>query len=55
MLSKSPQFTDHHVGVELTGKRVNHGVGLGVDIPINCFFMEMQELQYGWKELGKIR
>ena len=38
MLSKSPQFTDHHVGVELTGKRVNHGVGLGVDIHINCFF-----------------
>ena len=38
VLSKFPQFTNHHDGVEVTGKRVNHGVGLGVEIPINCFF-----------------
>ena len=41
--------------VEVTGKRFNNGVGLGLEISINCFFMEMQELQHGWKELGKIR
>ena len=55
MLSKFLQFTNHHIGVEVTGKRVNHGVGLGLDIPINSFFMEMQELRHGRKELGKIR
>ena len=33
--------------IEVAGKRFNHGVGLGLEISINCFFMEMQELQHG--------
>ena len=41
--------------VEVTGKRYNYGVGLRLEISINCFFMEMQELQHGWEELGKAR
>ena len=47
VLSKFLQFTNHHIGAEVTGKRVNHGVGLELEIPINCFFTEMQELQHG--------
>ena len=47
MLSKSLQSTNHHIGVKMTRKRVNHGIGLGLEIPINCFFVEMQELHHG--------
>ena len=47
VLSKFLQFTNHHVGVEVTGKKVNRDVGLGLETPINCFFMEMQVLQHG--------
>ena len=36
MLSKFLQFTN--VRVDVTEKRVNHGVGLGLEIPINYFF-----------------
>ena len=42
--SKFPQFTNHHIRVEITGKRVNGGVGLRLKIPVNYSFMEMQEL-----------
>ena len=38
------QLTNYHIRVEVTGKRVNRGVGLGLEIPANYFFMEMQEL-----------
>ena len=37
VLSKFLQFTIHHVGVEVTGKRVNHGVGLELEISIILF------------------
>ena len=47
VLSKFLQFINHHFDAEVTGKRANHGVGLGFEIPINCFFIEMQELQHG--------
>ena len=47
MFSKFLQFTNHPVGLEMTEKTVNHGVGSELEIPINCFFMEMQELQHG--------
>ena len=47
VLSKSLQSTNHHIGVKMTRKRVNHGIGLGLEIPINCFFVEMQELHHG--------
>ena len=38
VLSKFSQFTNHHVGLEVTGKKINHGVVLGLEISINCFF-----------------
>ena len=40
--SKFLHFTNHHIG-----KKVNRGVGLGHEISVNYFFMEMQELQHG--------
>ena len=44
MASKFLQITNYHIRVEVTGKRVNHGVEVGLEIPLNYFFMEMQEL-----------
>ena len=38
MVSKFLQLTNHHARVEVTGKRVNRGVGLGLEIPVNYFF-----------------
>ena len=37
------QFTNYSIHVEVTRKKVNHGVGLGPKIPVKYFFMEMQE------------
>ena len=42
--SKFLQFTNNHIRVNVTGKRVNRGVELELKIPVNYFFMEMQEL-----------
>ena len=44
MASKFLQLTNHHIRVEVTGKTVNHGVELGLKIPVKLFFVEMQEL-----------
>ena len=49
MSSKFLQFTNHYIHVEVTGKRVNCGVGLGLKISVNYLFIEMQKLQHGWK------
>ena len=38
VVSKFLQFTNHHVCVNVTGKRVNCGVGLGLEIVVNYFF-----------------
>ena len=54
MLSKFLQFTNHHNGVEVTGNRVKHGVVLGLEILINCFFMEMQSYNMDEKSLEKL-
>ena len=43
MAFKFLQFTNNHICVEVTGKGVNRGVGLGLEILLNYFFMEMQE------------
>ena len=37
MTSKFLQFTNYHIRVEATGKRVSRGVGLGLEIAINYF------------------
>ena len=42
--SKFLLFTNHHIGVQVTGKRVSHGIGLGLKILVNYFCMETQEL-----------
>ena len=44
MASEFLQFTNYHIRVEAIGKTVNRGVGLGLEIPVNYFFMEIQEL-----------
>ena len=43
MASKFLQITNYRIRVEVTGKRVNHGVEVGLEIPLHYFFMEMQE------------
>ena len=40
--SKFLQLANHHIRVEMTVKRVSRGVGLGLKIPENYIFMEMQ-------------
>ena len=47
VLSNLIQFTDHHVPVEVNEKRVDCGFGLGLEIKVNYFFMEMQEIKHG--------
>ena len=42
--SKFLQLTNYHIRVEAIRETVNRGVGLGLEIPANYFFMEMQEL-----------
>ena len=37
MASKFLQFTNYHICVEATGKRVNRGVELGLKIAVNYF------------------
>ena len=36
--SKFLQLTNHHIRVEVIGKRVSRGVGFGLEIPANYFF-----------------
>ena len=42
--SKFLQFTNRHIHEEEAGKRVSCSIELGLEIPVNDFFMEMQEL-----------
>ena len=44
MASKFLQITNYHICVEVTGKRVNHGVEVWLEISLDYFFMAMQEL-----------
>ena len=37
LASKFLQFTNHDIRVEVTGKTVNRGVGLGLEIPVDYF------------------
>ena len=41
MASKFLQITNYHIRLEVTQKRVNYGVEVGLKIPLNYFFMEM--------------
>ena len=44
MASKFLQITNYHICAEVTGKRVNHGVEVGLEISLDYFFMAMQDL-----------
>ena len=44
MAPKFLQITNYHIRLEVTQKRVSYGVEVGLEIPLNYFFMEMQEL-----------
>ena len=44
MAPKFLQITNYHIRLEVTRKRVSYGVEVGLEIPLNYFFMEMQEL-----------
>ena len=35
-----PKFPNHHIRVVVTGKRVNRGIGLGLEIPVDYVFHE---------------
>ena len=34
------QFQNHSIRIAVTGKRVNRGAGLGLEIPVDYFFYE---------------
>ena len=36
--NKFLKFPNHHIRVAATGKRVNRGIGLGQEIPVDYFF-----------------
>ena len=38
LANKFLKFSNHHIPVVTTSKRVNKGIGLGLDIPFNYFF-----------------
>ena len=49
MASKFLQFTNYHIRVEATGKAVNRGVGLGLEIPVNYFLWRSKSYNIGEK------
>ena len=38
LANKFLKFLNHHIRIIVTGKRVNRGIGLGLEIPIDYFF-----------------
>ena len=55
MASKFLQIASHYIRVEVTGKRVNHGVELGLKIPVNVFLWKCKSYKMEEKLLGEIR
>ena len=53
--SKFLQPANHHISVDVTGKWVNRGVGLGLEIPVNYFLWRYKSYNMGEKYLGKVR
>ena len=53
--SKFLQPANHHIRVEVTGKRVNRGVGLGLEISANYFLWKCKSYNMGEKYLVKVR
>ena len=55
MASKFLQIASHYIRVEVTGKRVNNGVELGLKIPVNVFLWKRKSYKMEEKLLGEIR
>ena len=53
--SKFLQIASHYIRVEVTGKRVNNGVELGLKIPVNVFLWKRKSYKMEEKLLGEIR
>ena len=49
LANKFLKFSNHHIGVVVTGKRINRGIGLGLEIPVDYYFMKIIELSNGLK------
>ena len=54
VLSKLIQFTNHHVRVKVTGKRVNCGFGLGLEIQVNYFLWRDKSYNMAESSLEKL-
>ena len=54
MVYKFVQLTNYHVRVEVNGKRVIRGVGLGLEIPVNYFLWRCKCYNMGEKSLEKL-
>ena len=50
--SKFLQFANHHIRVEVTGKRVNRGVELGFEISVNYFLWRCKSYNMGENSLA---
>ena len=53
MASKFLQFTNDHIHVEVTRKRVNRGVGLGLEIPIKYFYGDARAITCVKNSMGE--
>ena len=54
MVSKFLQFTNYHVRAEVTEKRVNLGVGLRLEIPVNYFYEDTRVIAWVKSTLEKL-
>ena len=52
MATKFIQFTNNQIRVEVTGKRVNRGIELGLEIRVNYFLWRCRTSNMGEKWLG---
>ena len=52
--SKFIQFTNHHIRVEVTTKRVNRAVGLGLKIPVKYFYRDARVITEVKNNLEKL-
>ena len=47
---KSLKFLNHHISIIVTGKRVNKGIGLKLEIPVDYFFHRYNRVIEWFKE-----
>ena len=54
VLSKLLQFTNHHVHIEVTGKKVHRGFELGLEIQVNYFLWRCKSYNMDGNSLEKL-